>query len=410
MWPANAGLFIASGGLSMFGNAIANVVWVWLVLDRTGDPAAAGVVAMFISIPAIVFSFFGGRLIDSVGRKPMSVVSDVISASSVALLIVVDSLTDLTVGWFIVLGIIGAVGDVPGMAARQALTGDVARCSGWSVDRLAGLSQSVAGMSFLVGPALGGVLLSMLPTTSVLWITVACSAAAAVVTFVLRISPAAVQVDEEQPQSVRGVVARARSEVTAWRAIVAHPQVTMLAVLSFAGALLVMPYLIVLTPAHFHRVDNPSMYGVTMSSYAVGMMAGGVFVAKVGTARRRRMWMIALVFETVCFALMAWLAGGWVLAFAFALAGVSGGILNPLQTVMITEKVDDRVRGRAFSLFQMINLVGQPVGLAVVTMAVNYASIYTVAVWLCLAWVPVAVYSFWSARRHVEVLAPSAVA
>lgn len=140
--------------MSALGNSVAGIVWPWIVLERTGDPAAAGLVAAAVAVPSVLFAFLGGYLIDTVGRKPMSVISDIISGLSVAGVVLVDQTLGLTIAWFIILGIVGGVGDIPGMAARSALVGDIAQSSGKTVDYIAGLNQAIMGVSFLVGPAL----------------------------------------------------------------------------------------------------------------------------------------------------------------------------------------------------------------------------------------------------------------
>jgi len=184
-------IYLASAATSMLGNAVATIVWPWLVLDRTGDPAAAGLVAAAIAFPSLLFAFLGGHLIDTFGRKPMSIISDLISAASVVGVIIVDARLGLTMAWFVALGIIGAVGDIPGMAARSALVGDVSRVSGMTVDRIAGLNQSIGGLSWLLGPALAGFMMATIPIQLVLWITAGCSFAAALLTAMLRLHPGA---------------------------------------------------------------------------------------------------------------------------------------------------------------------------------------------------------------------------
>ena len=123
-----------------------------------------------ITIPSLLFAFIGGHLVDTMGRKPMSIISDVVSALSIVLLIVVDQLFGLSLGWFIALGILGAVGDVPGMSASSALVGDVVTKT-MTLDRLSGINQTIASFGFLVGPALAGVLLSALNMSDVLWLS-----------------------------------------------------------------------------------------------------------------------------------------------------------------------------------------------------------------------------------------------
>ena len=116
---ASLALFVAAESFSLFGNSAIGIVLPWLVLSRTGDPAVTGLVAAFAALPAILAALVGGWLIDKVGQRRMSVLSDLGSALSVAGLAVVDRVFGLDIGWFIALGVLGALFDVPGMTARE---------------------------------------------------------------------------------------------------------------------------------------------------------------------------------------------------------------------------------------------------------------------------------------------------
>ena len=47
----------------------------------------------------------------------------------------------LEVGWFVLLGVLGAVFDAPGMTARDVLSARVSRTTGTTMDRLAGIRR-----------------------------------------------------------------------------------------------------------------------------------------------------------------------------------------------------------------------------------------------------------------------------
>src|SRR5690606_36608633 len=104
---------------------------------------------------------------------------------AVALLFVVDEAAGLTLASFIALGVLGALFDVPGMTARQAMLPEVARLGGMTIDRASGIRQAPFGASFLLGPALAGLALALLPAAAVLLITAGCSALAAALTLTL---------------------------------------------------------------------------------------------------------------------------------------------------------------------------------------------------------------------------------
>lgn len=431
-------IYLASAATSMLGNAVATIVWPWLVLDRTGDPAAAGLVAAAIAFPSLLFAFLGGHLIDTFGRKPMSIISDLISAASVVGVIIVDARLGLTMAWFVALGIIGAVGDIPGMAARSALVGDVSRVSGMTVDRIAGLNQSIGGLSWLLGPALAGFMMATIPIQLVLWITAGCSFAAALLTAMLRLHPGASDPTPLADDGSRGsppeggdpagsvpgssvpgsggdpgAEAAAGGEtidigaLRAWGRVVRPPAIRLLVIITFASAALVSPYLAVLLPAHFQSIDAPAMLGLSMSTYAVGMVLAGLAVAKIGAQNRRAMWTTAIALDLIGFSMLGALGVSWLVIAGMFVAGVGGGFLGPLSMVLVTEDIPEKLRGRAFSVFTAVNQFAAPIGLVAVTALLTQADIYLVAAILAVIW---AFISVWAIARGFRIFPPHAPA
>lgn len=144
--------YLGSSATSLLGNSAFGVVLPWLVLERTGDPAATGLVAAITAIPGIPAAFFGGYLIDKIGRRRMAIFADFCSAAAVAALPIVDALFGLDLGWFILLGLLSAVFDVPGAAAREALLGNVSEASDVSLDRLAAIATVFMKVNDAVEP------------------------------------------------------------------------------------------------------------------------------------------------------------------------------------------------------------------------------------------------------------------
>lgn len=393
--PLSANFYLASQAFSVLGNSVAGIVWPWLVLERTGDPMAAGLVATVIAVPSILFAIVGGHLIDTFGRKPVCIVSDLISSASVFSLIVVDQITGLNLAWFIIIGVLGAVGDIPGMAARQALVGDVSQSSGRSLDWLSGGIQSIAGVTLLIGPAVAGMLIGFLPITSVLYITAGCSLLAALLTTLVRIIPPR-SITDKEPSSL-SPAAEALEDTNvfsgwrAWRNILTDPQVSLLAWVNFASLILISPYFMVLLPAQFQLINKPTYLGFSMSGFAIGMIVCGIVVARVGTAKRRQMWTIGLISYTIASLCLAVLQVAPVVIAGMAIAGIGSGLHGPLQTVIVTENIPDDTRGRAFSLFSAIQLVAQPFGLAAATALLSFTSIYVLAIGVATLYVPVAI-------------------
>ena len=84
-----------------------------ILLATTGDALAAGALALIRSVPQLVIGVAGGAILDRVNRRNVSIISDIISALSVALLPIVDMIWGLNFWWFVTLGLIGSIGDIP---------------------------------------------------------------------------------------------------------------------------------------------------------------------------------------------------------------------------------------------------------------------------------------------------------
>lgn len=88
------------------GQFRASVVLPLVLLATTGDALAAGTLALICAAPQFVIGLVGGALTDRFNRRNVSVVSDILSAASVALLPIVDMIWGLSFGWFVALGLL----------------------------------------------------------------------------------------------------------------------------------------------------------------------------------------------------------------------------------------------------------------------------------------------------------------
>lgn len=375
-------LYLIATGASLFGNSAIAIVLPWLVLQRTGDPAMAGTVAAASALPAAIAAFAGGHLIDRIGRRRMSVLSDIGSALAVAALAVVDLTVGLNVGWFIALGMLGAVFDVPGMTARETLLANVAQTSGTPLDRIAALRGMIFGLSFLAGPAIAGWLLAVLPAINVVWITAACSAlaAAAIVIMPLVAQPASAADADHSPLA---------GFTHIWRS---RPLLTLL-VISLASMVLVAPLLSVVLPAHFTALAAPALLGLVLSAYAVGSMVGSALYGWLFDGRRWAAWVSANVLYVVSGVLIAMLDGFWLVAAGMLAAGVGSGLLQPITTVVLTEQVPDAVRGRVFGTYSALAMVASPLGLGLMAAVLSGAPLAVGAWVLAGGWLLTGVYA-----------------
>lgn len=386
-------LHLAASAFSLFGNAAINIVLPWLVLERTGDPALAGTVAAVSAVPSAVAAFIGGHLIDRFGRRTITVIADVGSAASVAGLAIVDHLTGLDLTWFIVLGVTGALFDLPGMTARETMIADISRTSGRSLDLIAGWRQTIFGLSFLLGPAIAGFLLSILPTIDVVWVTAACSGLAALLTAIMRLHPAPAEPQAENPLGALATIRRSKP-------------LTWIIGISVVSSMLVAPLLAVVLPAHFQQMGRADWLGLALSAYAVGTIIGGGLYAAWLKRHRLPSWIMAMALFSAAFVLIAFLDGFWIVALGMAVAGIGQGLSGPLMTVLMTEQIPERLRGRVFGVMVSTNAISSPVGLAVMSTIIAATDLQMAAWALAITWAPMGIAACFAPSLRAWLTSP----
>lgn len=345
--------YLLAGALSLLGNAVAAIALPWLILVRTGDAATAGLVAAASATPMLVAALAGGALVDRFGRRRTSVVADVASAACVAALPLVDAAWGLSVTAFVLLGVAGALADVPGLTAREALGPDVATAAGVPLERLTGLREGVTGVVLVVGPAVAGGLLVLLDPVAVLWVTAATSLAAALVTATL---PAGVGAGPAGPQR--------RDLGAGLRVLLRDRLLGTVTLVSTAGLLALGPLQGLLLPVHLVAQGSPGVFGLVITAMAVGGIAGGVLYATLGTrVRRRTVFVLGQLVTAAGVVGTALLPPTPLLLAAALLAGLGSAPVGAMVAVLVAERVPDEVRGRVLGLQNAAALGAVPVGL-----------------------------------------------
>ena len=303
--------YLLSCACSLLGNSVASVVLPLVLLATTGDALAAGTLALICAAPQFVIGLVGGALTDRFNRRNVSVVSDILSAASVALLPIVDMIWGLSFGWFVALGLLGAVGDIPGMTARDSLVPAVCERDGRSLQKFMGLTQSLDSLVVIAGPALAAFLVGAAGSVNALWFTAAMSLSAALLTLTLPRSlgavcgaatpaasptgvPAARAVSSTKDESRRGLLP------DAWQALrdgahVLFASDTLLrsSMLISFGIVMVMGSLQGLVlPVHFTAANSPELLGYVLSAMSAGMLASSLGYAALAHKLRRRTWYI----------------------------------------------------------------------------------------------------------------------
>ncbi|MBO4240970.1 MFS transporter [Pseudonocardia alni] len=342
-------LWLAAYGLTLLGGGIMAAVLPLLVLQRTGDVLAAGVLATVTTTASALTGLVSGLVVDRVDRRLVTVVAGVLGAAVVAALPVVDALWGLGMTAFLVLGVLGAVVRVPAMTAQEVLLPALVRLDPrpGRLDRLIALRENLANVLLLAGPAIGGLLVALAgPASTVLVVTASTSLLAALTAALL--DPRAGRVEGVLRTAPGGAVRRAVRDLAAsWVFLAGQPLVLGATLVSAVLVAVIAALQTTLMPAYFTALDLPALAGLTLSALAAGGLAGSVLYAALVNRVRRRTWFVVgmLGFGTG-FALVGSLASPWVVLGAAALVGFTNAPVGAVLGVLTIEATPDALRGR----------------------------------------------------------------
>ncbi|MFD2796745.1 MFS transporter [Promicromonospora vindobonensis] len=392
--------YLSSYLLSLLGNSIAGVAFPLIVLQITGSALGAGTVAAATAVPAVLAGLVMGVVIDRINRRTSSVVTDLVSAASVAALPVVDMVSGLSLGWFVLFGIIGSLGDVPGMTARDALLPAIVRHGGISSERLVGIREGLGAIALLLGPAAAGTLMVLFDGSTVLWITAATSLLAALLTLLIPHRVGAVAVGRDLAPTDNGWTQLRDG----WRVLLRSPFLIATTALSVVSVLVLASLQGLVLPVWFTQVGQPGMLGFVLTALAAGMLVGAGLYAGAGTRGTRRTWFLTgLGGTTVGFGVIVTLSSVWVVFAGAFVVGLASGLFGSLMGVLMIERIPERMRGRIMGTQNAVMTAAPPVGLLAAAVLTEYISVEVAAVALAGVWlIAVAVGLFARSLRHLE--------
>ena len=374
--------YLSSYLLSLLGNSIAAVALPLIVLQVTGSALSAGVVAAATAVPAVLAGLFMGVVIDRINRRTSSVVTDLVSAASVAALPIIDMITGLSVGWFVLFGIVGSLGDVPGMTARDALLPAIVRHSSISSERLVGIRESLGAGALLLGPAAAGTLMAVFDGSTLLWVTATTSLIAALLTLLI---PHSVGKIVESPATVSNSWNQLRE---GWRVLFGSRFLLATTMLSVASVIVLASLQGLILPVYFTLADQPGRLGLVLTALAAGTLVGGAIYAVSGTRVRRQTWfVIGLVGITLGFAVIATLSSVWVVFGGAFVVGLASGLFGSLLGVLMLERIPDEMRGRVMGTQNSVLTAAPSIGIVAAALLTQYGSVNIAATVLTVVWV-----------------------
>lgn len=345
--------------ISVIGDTVATVAIPWFVLQTTGSATKTGLAAAVTVLPMVLAGVFGGTLVDRVGLKQTSIIADVTSGVTIALIPLLHHTVGLTYWQLLLLAFLGALLDAPGRSARAGLMPDVAEAADIRLERANSAFGSARNAANLIGPLLAGVLVAALGPSNVLWVDAA--------TFAISAALIAVAVPSssrcsEQPNRRGSYFTELRAGV---RFLGQQQLILALIVIAALVNFVLSPLYSVVLPVYADQVfGSPVSLGLMFASFGGGELVGTVLYGVM--AHRLPRWATftgAFLVTAIPLAALALLPDLPITVLFLATAGFALGPTNPILDTLFQERTPPQMRGRVFGLLNAVASAATPVGM-----------------------------------------------
>lgn len=364
------------------GNGISLVAFPWLVLQRNGSALDASIVAMAGSLPLLVATLIAGAAVDYLGRRLVSIISDALSALSVAavpVLALAFGVEAVNVAVLATLAALGAFFDPAGMTARETMLPEAAIRAGWTLDRANSVYEAVFNLAYIVGPGIGGLLIATLGGINTMWVTASTFVLSIAAIAVLRLEGAGTPDRTSLPEGVwAGVVEGLR--------FVWHNRVLRtLAIVDLVVTGLYMPMESVLFPKYFTDRDEPVQLGWVLMALSIGGLVGALGYAVSSKYISRRVTMLTAVLTLgVAMTVIAFLPPLPLILVLSAIVGLVYGPIQPIYNYVMQTRAPQHLRGRVVGVMGSLAYAAGPLGLIIAGPLADSAGLHTTFLALAL--------------------------
>jgi MFS family permease len=348
-------LLITGQTVSGFGDGIANVALILLVLDTTHSVSKIAIFAAARMIPLVAFVLIGGAIVDRFSRRLLLLVSDLSRALLTAALVAVIISGTLHFWELLVFSFLFGAFDAVFMPAITALTPEIVSEDLLNaMNAVRPLTNSFVGN--MIGPAVGGLLAA--------WST---SFAIGVDSATFLVSAGALTLMHATPKPPRAQGTNMFNEIRVGLRFVrknAWLWSTLVGV-SIPNALLFVP-MSVLLPFYLVHDQHAHKYvvGLLFAAFGATGTLGALFAGSMKTPRHRIriMWSVWIVGDAAALT-MGFATHSWEVFIFPVVAAPSMFIGNVIWESMLQSDVPRELLGRVTSVDWFVSLGISPIGL-----------------------------------------------
>jgi len=262
----------------------------------------------------------------------------------------------LTFGWVLALAVLGAVFDPAGVTARESMLTGVAQATGMRLERVNGIHEAVWGLAFLVGPALGALLIATVGVESAFWVMAAAFIASALLLGLVHVPGAGRPHVDHRPAFWAGTF-------DGIKLVFGDAPLRTVVLLSTGIVTVAYPVLGIVLPVIYQGNDDPVGLGAVVMAFSLGGVVGALLYGSFGHQPHPRaafataMWGSALTLTAFAISPETGVMMG-----AALIGGVLLGPMNPIINLALQRRTPESMRGRAMGVVIALAYGAYPIG------------------------------------------------
>lgn len=349
---------------SLLGSRLVQFALIWWLARSTNSATVLAFASLVALLPQVIIGPFAGTLVDRWNRRIVIMSADAAIALATVLLAVLFSLDIVQTRHIYALIFIRAVGEAFHWPAMQAST--TMMVPKQHLSRVAGLNQTLLGISNIIMPLSGAVAIEALPMQGVLTIDVATALIAIIPLLFISIPQPVRKEAVDAIKSKFSMLTDMREGlyfIWSWKALLIFSVIGILSNMLGRPAAALMPLMVT---QHFG--GDVLELGWLQAAVGLGSILGGIILGIWGGFKRHVITvMLALALDGI-----AILIFGLTPASAFLLAAVSIFAVGFLESIVLglngaifQAVVPPEMQGRVFSLLISVAQLATPLGLAI---------------------------------------------
>lgn len=348
----NFRLYLTGQLVSKLGTAIQNIAMSWTLYEITGSALQLGLNGLFRAVPIILLGLFAGTIADRLERRRIVLITDTILIFMPLTLGIMAQAGRLEAWHIYIITFFSAVVDTLATPARNALYPNLVPYK--YLPNAIALNAALRRASFLVGPAIAGVLIASVGTSGAFYANSLSYLGAMISVFMMvEVSSRGEERRERFIKSLKDGLLYIRSEPVL---------LSIVSLEAFTSLFSINQVFLTIFAKDILDV-GPSGLGLMYSIRGVGGVLGSMTVIYISRIHYQgRIILISSIIFALSFAGFGFSSFFPVSLFFLFLSALSDTVAGFSRTILLQSKTQDRLRGRANSIFQMTGKGLSPLG------------------------------------------------